>query len=406
MGKTFGEKLRRERLERHLTQGQLGNGVFLPRDISLLETGRREPAPGAVQLLSRRLENGTGKAASGNREDTALFLELSAWQALDEREYAAAGAFAGRAAGTAAAAEDFRTWWVMTHLSARCLLAMHRVREAAAEASLLISHPLAADHPDLAAEADILLAAAYQGMGELRKAVAHARAAVRSVQGSEPGAGLFLEACEALSSALAESGRLDEAWEYCRTLVLPLLETGLPREARGRALWAVGNVAFRRGDCAAGLRHHRSAAALLLPGPDVELWARFNSSTAAVRLAAGLHDAETLACIEHAEVAMAVVGLPSADQLELIHSRGTWLDLNGEHTRAVDVLSEVYAHREELPPQAAGEVALHLGLALARTGAIDAGSLYLSDSEQSFRSVGAGDRAAHAAALAHDITAR
>ncbi|MCC3280155.1 XRE family transcriptional regulator [Arthrobacter sp. zg-Y40] len=406
MGKSFGEKLRTARLERHLTQAQLGNGTFRARDISLLETGRREPAPGAPALLSRRLESGRGGAASGTCEDGALFLELSAWQALDERDYGGACVLAGRAADAAAAAGDQQSWWAMTHLAARCLQAMCRVREAAGKASGLLRHPLAAEHPGLRAQAEILLARAYQGMGELGEAVAHARAALRSVQGSAPGALLFLEACEALSSALAEFGQIDEAWEYCRTLVLPLLETGLPREARGRALWAVGNVAFRRGDYGTALRYHRNAAVLLLPGSDVELWARFSSSTAAMRLAAGIHDAETLACIEHAEVGMAVVGLPAAEQLELIHSRGLWLDLNGEHIQAVDILSEVYAHREELPPQAAGEVALHLGLALARTGATDAGSLYLADSEQSFRAVGAGDRAAHAAALAHEITTR
>ena len=404
MGKSFGEKLRSERLDRHLSQAQLGNGTFRPRDISLLETGRREPAPGALRLLSRRLES--AGPAPDRRADGPLFLELSARQAMDERDYAAARAFAGLAADAALDAGDQRTWWNLTCLAARSLLAMDRYRDAAHQASGLSGHPLAQEQPVLAAEAEILLAAALQGTGELASSVSHARAALRLVQAPGTGAELFLEACGALASALAGSGQLDEAWEYCRTLMLPVLETEVLREARGRAFWAVGDVAFRRGDPGTGLLHHRTAAALLLPGSDVELWARFNTASAAARLAAGIHDAETRDCIEHAEAAMAVVGLPAPEQLELAHSRGLWLDLNGEHSRAVDILSDVYSHREELAPQAAGEVALHLGLALARTGATDAGTVYLADSEQSFRSVGAGERAAHAAALAHEITAR
>ena len=403
MGKSFGEKLRSERLDRHLSQAQLGNGTFRPRDISLLETGRREPAPGALQLLSRRLESGGGGPGPGTGEAGVLFLELSARQAMDERDYATARGYAGLAAEAALAEGCRRAWWDMTCLAAKALLAMDRYRDAAEQASRLALHPLTREQPALAAEAEIILAVACQGAGELRESVSHGRAAVTRAQAGELGALLFLEACGALSSALAVSGQVDEAWEYCRTFMLPALETGVPREARGKAFWAIGDVAFRRGDPRSGLAHHRTAAALLLPGSDVELWARFNTGTAVMRLAAGIHDRETLECIEHAEAAMAVVGLPAPEQLELAHSRGLWLDLNGEHRRAVDILSEVYAHREELAPQTAGEVALHLGLALARTGAAHAGSVYLVDSEQSFRAVGAGNRAAHAAALAHEI---
>ena len=406
MGKSFGEKLRSERLDRHLTQAELGNGTFLPRDISLLETGRREPAPAALRLLSRRLESCRRDPARPAGEGGVLFLELSARQALDERDYAAARGFAGLGADAALAEGDRLSWWAMTRLAAECLLAMDRYRDAAGQAARLARDPLAQDRPVLGAKAEILLASARQGTGELAVAVSHARAAVRLAEAAGPGvAELFLEACQALCSALAEAGELDEAWQYCRTLILPVLETAMPRETRGKAFWAVGNVAFRRGDPGAGLLHHRTAATLLYPGSDVELWARFNTSTSAMRLAAGIHDRETLTCIECAEAAMAVVGLPAPEQLELVHSRGLWLDLNGEHNRAVDILSEVYAHRHELAPQAAGELALHLGLALARTGATDAGTAFLADSEQSFRSVGAGDRAAHAAALAQSIAA-
>ncbi|MCQ1954356.1 helix-turn-helix transcriptional regulator [Arthrobacter sp. zg-Y238] len=403
MGKSFGEKLRSARQELNLTQAQLGDGTFRPREISLLEAGRREPVPGAVSLLSDRLASGAATDRAGKQ--TALFLELSARQALDERDYGAACSLAGDAADAALAQGYPRSWWDMTYLTARCLCTTHAYRDCIGKASLLARHSLAAEYPDLKAQAEMLLATAYQGTGELGSAVAHARRAVERVQESRLGAGAFLEACGTLVTTLAEAGGLNEAWAYCRTLVLPLLETGVGRQIEGKARWAVGTVAFRRGDIHTGLMHHRLAADLLEPGVDVELWARFNNATAAMRLGAGIHDNETLTCIEHAEAAMSAVGLYGPERLEADHSRGIWLDLNGEHTRAVWMLSGVYAHRSELSPQDSGELALHLGLALARTGMPDAGSVYLTDSEQRFRSAGAKDRAAHAAALAHEMAA-
>ncbi|MCC9205400.1 helix-turn-helix domain-containing protein [Arthrobacter sp. zg-Y769] len=403
MGKSFGEKLRSERQERGLTQARLGDGTFRPREISLLETGRREPVAGAVRLLSERLASGSTTGPAG--EEAALFLELSARQALDERNYAAAGSLAASAAEAALVQGRPRSWWAMTYLAADCLCTTHAYRDCIGKASLLAAHPLAAEDPRLRAQAEMLLATAYQGTGELGYAVAHARSAVQQVDGSSPRTPDYLEACAVLVTVLAEAGGLDEAWAYCRTLVLPLAEAEAGRHPKGKALWAVGNVAFRRGDTYTGLLHHRAAAALLQPGSDVELWARFNNATAAMRLGAGISDDETLACIEHAEAAMSVVGLYGPERLEAAHSRGLWLDLNGEHARAVWMLSNVYAHRDELPPQDSGELALHLGLALARTGRADAGSAYLADSEQSFRSAGAGDRAAHAAALADRLAA-
>lgn len=407
MGKSFGDKLRSERKQRGLTQTQLGYGIFRPREISLLETGRREPVPGAVRLLCERLDPGSTGSRGGGRtgDETALFLELSARQAVDERDYGTACFLAGAGAEAALAEGDLPAWWELTYLAASCLCTVHAYRDSIGKAFSLVRHPLASERPARAAQAETLLAAAHQGAGELEAAVAHARRAVETVQGSAVGAPAFLEACEALVAALAEAGRIEEAWGYCRTLILPLLETGVGRQTKGKALWAVGTVAFRRGDIRTGLLHHRTAGDLLQPGFDVELWARFNNATAAMRLAAGISDDETLACIEHAEAAMSVVGLSGPEQLELAHSQGLLLDLLGEHSRAVGMLSDVYTHRDELSPQDSGELALHLGLALARTGRADAGSAYLADSERSFRSAGAGDRAAHAAALAHRIAA-
>src|SRR5688572_11020081 len=56
VGNGFGEKLRAERLERGLTQAELGKDLYSPSYISLLETGRREPTAEVIEELARRLE--------------------------------------------------------------------------------------------------------------------------------------------------------------------------------------------------------------------------------------------------------------------------------------------------------------------------------------------------------------
>ena len=55
MGNGFGEKLRAERLERGLTQAELGKDLYSPSYISLLETGRREPTADVIEELARVL---------------------------------------------------------------------------------------------------------------------------------------------------------------------------------------------------------------------------------------------------------------------------------------------------------------------------------------------------------------
>ena len=50
----------------------------------------------------------------------------------------------------------------------------------------------------------------------------------------------------------------------------------------------IGNVAFMRADYEEGVKRHERAAKLLSPANDIELWARFNKASAAVRLSGGI----------------------------------------------------------------------------------------------------------------------
>ena len=119
-----------------------------------------------------------------------------------------------------------------------------------------------------------------------------------------------------------------------------------------------------------------------------------------MRLAEGLHDAATSDCMAHAETALSVVGGTEEEVLENLHSRGRWQQLSGQHETAVQILTDVYDHREVLSPQGAAEVALHLGLSRAALGGTREAVQLLNDSAAAFFAAGALDRSSHAYRLA------
>lgn len=402
MGESFGNKLRSERLNRNLTHTDLAEGQLHPRDISLLESGRREPRPESIRLLARRLAP-VAAAPSTGAADGSLVLTLEALQAWDERNYGLCRDTALRAAAAAQDEDRPEVEWDLAHLAVLCLRSSAQYAECVREAALLAHHPLSARSQVRGARAEVLLASALQGTGDLSEAVEHSRVAFGLAQGRQLGAGILLEACGVLVATLTESGSLDEAWGYCQAFLLPLIETLGETPDAAKGLWTVGNVAFWRGDSPTGLRYHTKAAKLLTPGSDVALWASFNNASAALRLQAGLHDAEVLACLEHAEAGQSVVGAPETDRLELMHNRGRWLEANGQHQAGVVLLSEVYRRRSGLPLHGAAEVALDLGVGLASLNEPGTARTYLLESQRYFDTAGAPTRAAVAARLAASL---
>ncbi len=405
MGKTFGNRLQLARTERLLTQEELSGDVFLARDVSMLEKGRREPSGGAIRFLAERLTAVPGYPHPRAGGDSRLFLEFSAAQAWDERNYQAARRLSQLAADAALVEEDPTGWWELSFMAAACLRRLHDYPACIAEAELLAQHPLAAEGQPLRPQAEALLATACQGAGRLPEAVIHARRALDIGVLLRLSADQLIEVYQALIAALSESGLQEEAWGHCQALLLPLLEAASDAQTAGKGFWAVGNVAFRRGDTAAGLRYHARAEFLLNPDADLEAWAAFNRSSAAMRLAEGLHDAATSRLMDHAETALSVLGGTEEDILENLHSRGRWHQLSGNHQSAVQILTDVYARRTALSPQGAAEVALHLGLSRAALGEMSTAVQMLDDSAKAFFNAGAMDRADHAARLASQARA-
>jgi transcriptional regulator with XRE-family HTH domain len=396
VGNGFGEKLRAERLERGLTQAELGRDLYSPSYISLLETGRREPTAEVIDELARRLELAPKALEEWSQPITVSDAEyvlagLYARQAWDLRDYPLAEKHAATAARIALEGKNTSAWWNMTYMQAECLINEANWQEAQKIMERLLEHPMAKESVGLAVRARQMLAGIFQGQGQLSVAVDHALEAVKLSSQLPKGSTLIINAHNALIGALAESGRLDDAWTYCLAMNDQVDEHSMAQLA-GEVAWVIGNVAFMRHDYPEGIKHHERAAKLLSPANDIELWARFNKASAAVRLSSGIVEPETLASIERAELALSIVGGNKSDQLEVAFIRARWLYLTGDIVAATQKLREIQAESDALAKHTAGEVSLLLGKSLKAAGESEEALVYLREAQKDFSSAGAQDR--------------
>ncbi|MCZ2401823.1 helix-turn-helix transcriptional regulator [Paenarthrobacter sp. Z7-10] len=397
MGNSFGDRLRTERLSRSLTQAELGGDLYSASYVSLLENGRREPTPDVVKQLAKQLQlapHAVQEWTSPVSEEEAGYLltALYARQSWDMRDFVAAAKQAQTAAGMAQANRDTVSWWNMAYLQASSLLENADCEAAKETISEVLRHPLSQETAGLAVRAEQLLASACLGLGQLTEAVEHAAIAVRRGATLPHESNAYIAALRTLIAALAESGKLDEAWVHCQTLAALVDDTLLPQLA-GEIYWVVGNVAFMRHDVKEGLSNHALAGQLLSPASDLALWARFNKATASVRLFAGVVEPDTLVAIERAELAQSVVGANPADVLEVSLIRAQWHYLNGDMKEALQLLTRLREHREQLAKHTAGEATFLLGRTLKAMGKGQEALDILTEAKELFSSAGAADKA-------------
>lgn len=334
-----------------------------------------------------------------------VFLELRARDAWSQREYESARRIAREAAELAVRHGDASAWWNMTFLEAECWKKLGAIPEAEAQARALQGHPLTGKYPDLAARVATFLAVALQGQGNLAAAAEEAKRAVEIASSAADSPDLRITAQHALIAALAEGDRLDEAWEECLRLA-ELITPDVNSQTAGKAFWVIGNVAYLRRDAAVGTEFHRRAASHLSPSNDLDLWSRFNRASAALRLAGGVVEPETLECIERAELAASIVGGSERDKLELSLTRAHWLFLTGQYDAAVERLKPICAASGLLASQTAAEAYLLLGQALTHSGDPLEGLFQLEKSQELFRRSGAPDRESHAGQLIDEVHRR
>ncbi|WP_235563259.1 hypothetical protein [Arthrobacter sp. Soil782] len=260
-------------------------------------------------------------------------------------------------------------------------------------------------YQDLSARVSTFLAGTLQGQGDLAAAAGEARRAVALAASAADSPDLRITAQHALIAALAESDQLDDAWEECLRLA-ELITPDVNSQTAGKAYWVIGNVAYLRRDAATGTDYHRRAASNLSPSNDLDLWARFNRASAALRLAGGVVEPETLECIERAELAASIVGGSERDKLELSLTRAHWLFLTAQYDAAVERLRPICNASSLIASQTAAEAYLLLGQALARSGDALEGLFQLEKSQELFRQSGAPDREAQVGKLIDEVHRR
>jgi len=326
--------------------------------------------------------------------------ELQAREHRSSHDFREAANAAQVAADIASAEGDSSSWWHMTFFQAESLLAAGDFEACAEVAGALVAEP-SGGNLQLQAQVHILLAKTRQGLGLLEQAADEARAAADLMNG-EDDVEIAVKARQALIAALADSGRLDEAW--AESLIMADIISGeVDDQLVGKAYWVIGNVAFLCSKISEGLHYHELAAATFSPARNLTVWAKFNKASAAMRLAADVADADTLRCIERAELATDVIGGTEEDHILLKLNRGHWNFLAGDQKAAVDSLVDIFPVPEKTSPQILGEAHLLLGRSHAALGNAADARKHLLEAADHFEKAGAPQRAGQALEFLTDV---
>lgn len=279
---SVGERLRRLRLERGLSQRELAEPGVSYAYISRIEAGARRPSVKALRLLARTLKVSPEYLERGSdlRETDERELELA------EAELQVRLGDDTRTAETALARvlEDaLASGETVTANRARIGLGLAAARAGRdAEAVEHLETALAAEPLQAGGRPDVYatLGRAYSNLGRPEQAVELFERCLDEVRAQEPPdpAGEVRYATY-LSYALTDAGELDRAERLLGELAEDPLETADPY-TRVRLFWSLGRLATREGRTLSGLAYFRRAVALLEVTEDTLHLARAHLSCA------------------------------------------------------------------------------------------------------------------------------
>jgi tetratricopeptide (TPR) repeat protein len=260
-----GQRLRRLRRERGLSQRELSSPGVSYAYISRIEAGARRPSVKALRLLARKLKVSPEYLERGSdlRETDERELELAEAE-LQVRlgdDGAAAEATLARVLEEAHASGE-------TAIACRAriglgLAAARNGRDAEAvehlEGALAVEPLQAAGRPDVYAT----LGRAYSNLGQPQRAVELFEGCLAEVRAQDPrDAGSEVRYATYLSYALTDAGEPQRAERLLVELAEDPLESA-DSYTRVRLFWSLGRVATREGRTLSGLAYFRRAVALL-----------------------------------------------------------------------------------------------------------------------------------------------
>jgi transcriptional regulator with XRE-family HTH domain len=336
-GETIGQRLKRLRLERGLSQRELAAPGVSYAYISRIEAGTRQPSVKALRRLAGKLgvtadylETGSDLDPSHERELKLTDLELAV--RLGEIEGAEGGLI--ELADEAVAAGDKRTF-----LRANvALAALAQDRGDFARAVTLLERALKDEPFDPAGLIDVYaqLARAYAASGRPRAAVDLFQRCLDEIKDSGDPA-LEARYATALSYALTDIGEIARAEEVVRHAIERASEIEDPY-MRVRLYWSMARLAHHEGRTTVALDNVRKAIALLRLTDDTLHLARANILAANIALSRG--DTDTAG--PYLDQAEQLLGQTPAteDLIDLKHRRSRLESLRGNGDRAVELARE------------------------------------------------------------------
>lgn len=394
----FGDMLRQARSAKGLTQAELGDGAYSPHYISLLERGLRQPTPEMVQHFATRLGMDVQilswwveppSATDGAALATAMFAANYARDmndtslAASEAEYAVSIAFEQRNAAA---------WWDMSMLQAQSLIALRRLPEAEVILLRLDSNSLLIPTPELHCIVLGRLSTIARNTGRLLEAIDLARMAFTCAAELSDHSPARLQTAFILIAALSVKGDLDEAWEIATNLDITEDVPAVPSLLIARGAWAIGNVAFRRGEVDVGCAQHALAARLLLPQADLAAWSQFHAASAVFKLQAGIVDDSVRESLSKAEQGMQVLGNP-AQRLEVTIAKARLALLTADLDAAESLLDTAEGQRDLLDFESTIDLEICRGRYFALRESPNEAAEHLREAARLYSEAGADEKA-------------
>jgi tetratricopeptide (TPR) repeat protein len=368
-GETIGERLKRLRLERGLSQRELAAPGVSYAYISRIEAGTRQPSVKALRRLAAKLnvsadylETGSDLDAGDARELQLTDLELAVRlgdHADAEGRLDALRADADSAGDRAAASR------------ARVALAQLALEAGAYDRAVALLEEAVAGEPFSPVDRfDIYanLGRAYAAGGRPERAVELFEECMSGV--TDAGGDPSLEARYAtlLSYALSDMGEIGRAEQVVRQALDRVEDTADPY-MRVRLYWSMARLAHTEGRESVALTHVRKAIALLQATDDTFHLARAHILAAVITL--GRDDGPSAAT--HVEIAERLLGGAAApqDAFELCHCRSRIALLAGQVDEAVAYAREALTIGRAAQPADEGAALHALADALAASGKVD-----------------------------------
>jgi transcriptional regulator with XRE-family HTH domain len=337
---TIGERLKRLRLERRLSQRELAAPGVSYAYISRIEAGTRQPSVKALRRLAAKLqvtpeylETGSDLDAAEQLElrlaDLELAVRLDSGEATEEplRALVAEAKAAGNAEVT------FRGLVALASLAQ--VRGEHRVAADLLETTIADYRPSPLEHFDVYAE----LGRAYAGSGDPERAAKLYERCLEEVRSSAdpPTATTEIRYATLLSYALSDAGELSRAEQVVRE-TLERAGDSADSYMRVRLYWSLARLAHAESKPAVALAHARKAIALLEATEDTINLARANLLAASIMITRT--DAEQASL--HLDTAESLLGATASftDAVMLRVKRAQVAALRGSGAEAVRLARE------------------------------------------------------------------